>query len=440
MTAKIPQLKTTITEDDINELKLTCGLEIHQQLQGRKLFCNCPTIIRDDKPDFEVKRLLRASSGESGEVDKAAAAEVKKRKCFIYQGYDDTTCIVELDEEPPHDVSEEAVNAALSLSKLFSMNITDQIRFMRKTVVDGSNTSGFQRTALVATDGKLQTRIREQGSDDSAHESGSNSQGSVAGSLEQRSGHGEAGFGTVVGVETICLEEDSAKAITTTDTSKTYNLSRLGIPLIEIATAPDIHHPDTVKEVAEHIGMILRSLDTLKRGLGTIRQDVNISIEKGVRVEIKGAQDLKMIPTLVRNEMLRQHNMLVIFEELKNRNANADNPIRDISDAMKNSSSKVLQSALKKKNGAALAVKLEGYKGITGLEVQQGRRYGSELSDHAKVMGVKGLFHADELPEYGITQEEKQEIFKLLGADPETDNFLLIAAEKEVATRAMKAA
>ncbi|MFP4118674.1 MAG: Glu-tRNA(Gln) amidotransferase subunit GatE [Candidatus Woesearchaeota archaeon] len=405
MTAKTPQLKTTITEDDIKELKFTCGLEIHQQLEGRKLFCHCPTTIRDDQPDFEVKRLLRASAGESGRVDKAAAAETRKKKHYIYQGYNDTTCLVELDEEPPHEVSEKALGSALSLSKLFSMNIADQVRFMRKTVVDGSNTSGFQRTAMVSANGKLKTANDNE-----------------------------------IGVETICLEEDSAKAITATEESKTYNLSRLGIPLIEIATAPDIHHPDIVKEVAEHIGMALRSLDTVKRGLGTIRQDVNISIEKGVRVEIKGAQDLKMLPTLARNEMLRQHNMLLIFKELENRKANANNPIIDITDTVKNSSSKVVQSALKKENGAILAVKLEGYKGVTGLEVQSGRRYGSELSDHAKVMGVKGLFHADELPNYGITEDEKQAIFKALDANPETDNFLLIAAEKKTARRAMEAA
>ncbi|MGM5480821.1 MAG: Glu-tRNA(Gln) amidotransferase subunit GatE [Nanobdellota archaeon] len=405
MIAKTPQLKTTITEDDLNELKLTCGLEIHQQLEGRKLFCHCPTIIRDDKPDFEVKRHLRASAGESGLVDKAAAAETKKKKHFIYQGYNNTTCLVELDEEPPHEVSGKALDSALSLSKLFSMNIVDQVRFMRKTVVNGSNTSGFQRTAMIASDGNLETES-----------------------------------GNKIGVETICLEEDSAKDIATTGKSKTYNLSRLGIPLIEIATAPDIHHPETVKEVAEFIGMALRSLDNVKRGLGTIRQDVNISIEKGVRVEIKGAQDLKMLSALARNEMLRQHNMLQIFKELKNRKANADNPIQDITNTIKNSTSKVIQSALKNENGTVLAVKLEGYAGITGLEVQQGRRYGSELSDHAKVMGVKGLFHADELPNYGITEEEKQAIFQTLDANPATDNFLLIAAEKEVATRAMEAA
>ncbi|MGM5480556.1 MAG: Glu-tRNA(Gln) amidotransferase subunit GatE [Nanobdellota archaeon] len=400
------QLKTTITDQDLNDLKLTCGLEIHQQLECKKLFCNCPTLIRDDDPDFTVKRLLRASAGESGQVDKAASAEMKKKNSILYQGYDDTTCLVELDEEPPHEVNRQALDSALSVSKLFSMNIVDQVRFMRKTVVDGSNTSGFQRTAMISSNGSLQTDN-----------------------------------GAVVGVETICLEEDSAKAVDQKGELKTYNLSRLGIPLIEIATAPDIHHPDTVKETAEHIGMVLRSLDTVKRGLGTIRQDVNISIEKGVRVEIKGAQDLKLLPALARNEMLRQHNLLQIFEELKKRDAKVEQEssafyLNELS-SLKNSSSKVIQSAYKKKNGGVLGAKLNGFSGILGLEIQPGRRYGSELSDHAKTMGVKGLFHSDELPNYGITEDEKHELFKELDCDPDKDAFILIADDKDTARNAL---
>lgn len=423
MTMKTPQLKTTITENDIAGLRLTCGLEIHQQLEGRKLFCECPTNIRDDTPDFRITRLLRASAGESGIIDKAAATEMRKNRTFTYQGYIDSTCLVEMDEEPPHDVSREALDSALSLSKLFSMNIADQIRFMRKTVVDGSNTAGFQRTALIAANGRLKTGKGEQNPEKSDQGSGYSVQGAV------------------VGVKTICLEEDSAKNVTETTGEKTYNLSRLGIPLIEIATAPDIHHPDTVKEVAEHIGMALRSLGTVKRGLGTIRQDVNISIAEGERVEIKGAQDLKTLPTLAKNEMLRQHNMLRIFDELKRRDAHVEKSGTAIYfhelESLTGSSSKVIRSAYEKNNGGVIAAKLEGFSGTLGLEVQPGRRFGSELSDHAKTMGVKGLFHSDELPAYGITEDEKQAVFKELSCNPETDAFVLIADEKTVARKAL---
>ncbi len=397
------KLKTEIKEEDIKELKLKSGIEIHQQLEGKKLFCNCPTKLRDDKPDFIVKRYLRVSAGESGKIDQAALDEAKRQKYFLYQGYEDTTCLVELDEEPPRPLNKEALTASLQTAKLLNMRIVDQVRYMRKIVVNGSNTSGFQRTALIASDGTLETE-----------------------------------YGPVR-IESLCLEEDACKDVEKYSDHTVYNLSRLGIPLIEIATAPDLHTPEMIRDTALQIGMILRSLPNVKRGLGTIRQDVNISIEKGVRVEIKGAQDLKMIPTLAKNEMLRQYNLIEIYEELKKRNAKVETE-KDITQVLKNSESKVIQNALKQKDGKIFAAKLEGFAGITGIEIQPGRRYGTELSDHAKTMGVKGLFHSDELPNYGITEEEKQEIYKELDCNPKKDAFILIADKEQTAKRAIKKA
>ncbi|MCA9477808.1 MAG: Glu-tRNA(Gln) amidotransferase subunit GatE [Nanoarchaeota archaeon] len=394
------QLKQEITETDVKEMGLKCGLEIHQQLEGRKLFSRTPTLLRDDEPDFIIKRFLRASAGESGEVDKAAAAEQKKQKYYVYQAYKDTTGLVELDEEPPAPPSKKAIEAALQVATLLDMHLIDQIRFMRKTVVNGSNTSGFQRTGLVAVNGLLET------------ESGA------------------------VGVESLCLEEDSAKDVNKESDHTVYNLSRLGIPLIEIATGPHIYTPEQAKEVAEHLGMVLRSIDNVKRGLGTIRQDVNVSIATGVRVEIKGAQDLKLIPDLIKNEMLRQHNLLLIFEELKKREASVGT-LDNVTDIIKKSESKVVQRGLEG-DGVALAIALRGFKGLLGQQIQAGRRFGTELSDYAKVMGVKGLFHSDELPNYGITQEEKNLIIRKLNLG-EQDAFILIIERKDIAVRAMEA-
>ncbi|MFP4524315.1 MAG: Glu-tRNA(Gln) amidotransferase subunit GatE [Candidatus Woesearchaeota archaeon] len=401
-----PNLKKELSDDDVKRLGLKSGLEIHQQLEGRKLFCHCPTEIRDDEPDFTVRRYIRASAGESGTIDAAALAEMRKGKYYLYQGYHDTTCLVELDEEPPGPVNPEALYAALQVASVFSMSPVDQARFMRKTVVDGSNTSGFQRTGLIA----------------------------VGGSFELESG-------LRVGVETLCLEEDACKKVKSVEGGEVFNLSRLGIPLLEVATAPDLKSPSQVREAAEHIGMVMRSLPNVKRGLGTIRQDVNVSIADGVRVEIKGAQDLKTMEALVRYEALRQKNMLMIFDELKARNASVKGPKGGVSfeelKSLKSSSSKVIRVALDKEDGVVLGAKLEKFGGLLGLEVQPGRRFGSELSDHAKVMGVKGLFHSDELPKYGITQEEKDAVFKELGADPSEDAFIIIAAEKRVAELAI---
>lgn len=394
------KLKETIEQEDVKNLGLVCGLEIHQQLEGRKLFARTPTLIRDDNAHFQIKRFLRASAGESGIVDKAAAAEQKKQKYYVYEGYFDTTGLVELDEEPPAPPSKKAVRASLQAASLLNMYVIDEVRFMRKIVVNGSNTSGFQRTGLIAVNGEIET---QQGK---------------------------------VGIDSLCLEEDSAKDVEKAQEYTIYNLSRLGIPLIEIATAPDIFYPEQAKEVAEHLGMLLRSLENVKRGLGTIRQDVNVSIQKGKRVEIKGAQDLKMIPELVRQEMLRQYNLLEICSELKKRNAQVGSMI-NVTEQLKASESKVVKRGLEK-DGVALAVALLNYKGLLGAQIQIGRRFGSELSDYAKVMGVKGLFHSDELPNYGITQDEKDAISRELHLGP-NDAFVLIIEQSQIATRAMEA-
>jgi glutamyl-tRNA(Gln) amidotransferase subunit E len=394
-------IKTTLNESELRMLGLKCGLEIHQQLEGKKLFCNCPTTIRDDAADFHITRYLRASAGESGEVDVAALAETKKEKYFIYEGYADTTCLVELDEEPPGPVNQDALTAAIQLAKLCNMHIVDQLRFMRKTVVNGSNTSGFQRTGLVALQGHITTPD-----------------------------------GKTVGITSLGLEEDSCKDVDKSTTFTTYNLSRLGIPLLELATDPDISLPAEAKTVAEHIGMLMRSLPVVKRGLGTIRQDVNVSIAKGERVELKGAQDLKMLPTLLLYESLRQHNLLEIFTELKKRGAKVRKDFQQVT-SLDNSSSNVIRLALAKPDGVVYATALEGFAGLVGVETQPGRRYGSELSDYAKVMGVQGLFHSDELPNYGITQVEKDALFKELSLDSKKDAFILIADSKLVAQRAI---
>src|SRR3989338_8905671 len=263
------------------ESGLKCGIEIHQQLEGKKLFCSCPTTLRDDPPDFTITRKLRATAGESGEIDVAAAQEQTRGKTFIYHGYNDTTCLVETDSEPPHDLNKEALLTALQFSQIAGATVSPVVQVMRKTVVDGSNTSGFQRTALIARNGMLTT-----------------SQGEV-------------------GIINISLEEDSCKIISETAEDKSYSLDRLGIPLIEIGTAPDIKTPEQCQEAAKKIGMLLRSLPGVKRGLGTIRQDVNVSIAGGQRIEIKGAQDLRLLPLLVELEAKRQQELLKIRDELK---------------------------------------------------------------------------------------------------------------------------
>ncbi len=275
-------------EIDYEKLGLKCGLEIHQQLDTKKLFCDCPSLLRQDEPDFIVKRKLHAVAGESGEIDIAAKHEAEKEKNFVYQGYD-TTCLIELDEEPPHEINKESLKIALQVALILNCKVIPLTQIMRKTVIDGSNTSGFQRTVLIAIGGYVNT---EQGK---------------------------------VRIDSICLEEDAARIISRTPQaypekssqkiftkgkeSSIYRLDRLGIPLIEIATAPDIKTPEQAKEVALHIGDILRSCK-VKRGLGTIRQDVNVSIKRGSRVEIKGVQKPGIIIKAINLEIKRQQDLI----------------------------------------------------------------------------------------------------------------------------------
>jgi len=383
------------------ELGLKCGIEIHQQLEGKKLFCSCPTILRDDKPDFIIRRKLRASAGESGEIDIAAQQEQSRSRTFIYQGYDDTTCLVETDSEPPHEINRDAFYTSLQLCKLVNADFSPVIQVMRKTVVDGSNTSGFQRTALIARNGSIKTS------------------------------------GGKVGIVNISLEEDSCKIISEMDDEKTYSLDRLGIPLIEIGTAPDIKTPEQCRETAKKLGMLLRSLPGVKRGLGTIRQDVNVSIKGGERIEIKGAQDLRQLPLLVELEVLRQKELLKIRKELKGLKINKFEII-DLSALLKNSSSKVVKKIIKEK-GKILGIRLDGFKGFIGRELQPDYRLGTEFSGRAKVKaGVSGLFHSDELPKYGISEKEVESINKRLKCS-EKDAFILVAADEARARTALEA-
>jgi len=268
--------------------KIKCGLEIHQQLDTHKLFCNCPSVLRSDKPEFEVSRKLHAVAGEAGEIDIAAQYEAEKQRDFIYQGYD-TTCLVELDEEPPYLVNQEALQIALHVALLLNCEILPIAQIMRKTVIDGSNTSGFQRTVLIARNGFVETE------------------------------HGR------VGIDNISLEEDAARIIGEEEGKKIFRLDRLGIPLVEIGTAPDITSAKQAKEVALHIGDILRSCK-VKRGIGTIRQDINISIEGHPRIEIKGFQEPKMFISVIKNETERQKKNLESKKLLKGevRRANVD--------------------------------------------------------------------------------------------------------------------
>jgi glutamyl-tRNA(Gln) amidotransferase subunit E len=386
---------------DYEELGLVAGLEIHQQLDtSRKLFCECPTERREPAESTRrLTRYLHPTKSELGELDDAALEESRVDREFEYLGFD-TTCLVEEDDEPPSRLSREALDVTMQIATLLDMEVVDQAHVMRKLVIDGSNTSGFQRTTLVAQEGEIST-----------------SEGPVS-------------------VVDLLLEEESAQRVEATETGVQWSLDRLGIPLVEIGTGPDISSPEQAREAAETIGMLLRSTGKVKRGLGTIRQDVNVSIADGARVEIKGVQALDQIDEIVRLEVQRQVELLEIRDKLDARDAAVGEP-QDVSSVFADTDSGVIAGALSA-GGSVGAVRLAGFDGLVGHEIQPDRRLGTELSDHAKRHGAGGVFHTDELPAYGVTEEEVAALREAVDADAD-DAVVLVADDSETVELAIDA-
>ncbi len=381
---------------DYERVGLMVGIEIHQQLDTKhKLFCYCPTTHREvEESNFEFFRYLRLKRSEMGEEDRAAKEEVERSRRFIYKYYD-TTCLVEADEEPPRELNMEALQIAIQIAKMLNMEVADEVHVMRKIVIDGSNTTGFQRTALVAFDGFLEVD------------------------------------GERIGVATLCLEEEACRKVVDGEGYAVYSLDRLGIPLVEIGTRPDIKTPEMAKKVAAKLGMLLRSTGKVKRGLGTIRQDVNISIRDGARVEIKGVQELDILDKIVEYEVVRQLSLLEIREELKRREAEVDERVFDVTEVFRNTKSKIVR------NKTVKAILLRGFAGLVGREIQPGRRLGTEFADIAKTFGLGGIFHTDELPAYGISEDEVRKLREFVGAK-ESDAVVMAAGDAARVERALR--
>ena len=388
--------ETPKIERNWKELGLMMGLEIHQQLNTKhKLFCPCSTELIDDEFDDGIIRNLRPTQSELGQIDRAALQESLRDMTFKYESFNNHTCLVETDDEPPHALNREALDICITIASLLNMRMVDEFHTMRKQVIDGSNTGGFQRTGLAATDGYLDTP-----------------------------------YGRVA-IESLGLEEDAARRIDSDDEFTEFRLDRLGIPLAEITTDPSMHHPDQVREVAYMLGQILRSTN-VKRGLGTIRQDLNISIAEGARVEIKGVQDLDLMAEIVNREVTRQLELIDIKKELLSRDAEVLEEIHDLDELFENTESKILKSAQTIKS-----VVLKGFDGLIGHEVQPGRRFGTEIASYAKKRGVSGIFHSDELPAYGITQEEVDKVNDFLNIGKE-DAFIIVAHDEDIAISALE--
>ncbi len=390
---------------DYEKLGLIVGLEIHQQLATRsKLFCPCPAELTEEEHD-EFERRLRPTRSETGEVDVAALFEWRKGRSYLYEAPHMHSCLVEADEEPPHEINREALVIAMAIAKAFDSHIVDEVHVMRKIVIDGSNTSGFQRTAIVALGGSITVDGKE------------------------------------IPIETIAVEEDAARKIRDEGKRTRFRLDRLGIPLVEISTGPVIRSPEEAARVALAIGRTLRLTGRVKRGLGTIRQDLNVSIRGGAKTEIKGVQRLDLIPRVIEYEVMRQLTLLEVRDELRRRGAKPEDYDRepvDVTDVFRATKSKILKRVISR-GGVVLAVSLPYFHGLLGREVMPGRRVGTEFADYVRFWAdVGGIFHSDELPAYGITQEELDRVYEATGAVKGRDAVVLVAEEESKARRAIE--
>ena len=383
-----------MSEFFIENIGLKVGLEIHQQLAtNKKLFCSCVP-LESDEYTIRFQRKLRAVKSELGEYDPAALFENLKSKTIMYYANPESSCLVEQDEEPPHNLDDGAKNLALIISSALESNIFSEIYPMRKTVIDGSNTTGFQRTMLVSQGGYIDVD------------------------------------GEKIGVQSICLEEDAAKLLGDKGDIREYSLDRLGVPLIEIALEPVEGDSKKIKKIALSLGRLLRSTKKVTRGIGSIRQDVNVSVKDGGGVvEVKGVQQLDQLEKVVEFEAKRQHGLVKIAEKLQNSNfgeISKNNDVFDITNDFKNCESKIIQKSLKD-NSIIKAIRIRNFAGMFGYSPYEGIRLGKEIGQIVKFYGIGGVFHSDELPNYGIEESDVSIVKKILEIN-EADAFLIIAA------------
>ncbi|MFO8017150.1 MAG: Glu-tRNA(Gln) amidotransferase subunit GatE [Promethearchaeia archaeon] len=393
---------------DYEQLGLKCGLEIHQQLNSNtKLFCRCPNELQGTRdPDFTVQRYMRPVLGEMGTYDKAMLTEYEKDMTIVYECYNDLICTYELDETPPFPCNQEAKRIGIEIALLLNAYIIEEMHVCRKNYLDGSVPCGFQRTMILAKDGNIQ--------------------------LEN---------GKKIGIDLVCLEEDAARKIKTENKTNYYRLDRLGIPLVEITTKPDINHPEECRECAERLGLLLWSTN-VKKVLGSIRQDVNVSIKNGTRIEIKGVQKLDWIPLLINHEISRQLGLLEIKKILKEREikpSDINEVEKDLSEALRDTTCQFIKKGIK--SGKKLyGIKFEKFKDIFGKELMPDYRFGTEVSSKVKsISGLQGIIHSDEnLKDYGFSKKDINKIFQELDASKESDCLVLVLGELDNVKKALK--
>jgi len=354
------------TPETYAEWGLKCGLEIHQQLKtSRKLFCRCPVLPYSDHYDAEILRHMRPTLSELGEYDGTALMEFKTRKNIIYQLDNRSVCTYEMDDTPPFELNREALDIALDITLLLNCNVVSELHVARKQYLDGSIPTGFQRTTIVGVEGKI-----------------------------------PVGNHTVRIIQ-LGLEEDACREISDIGHDRVYRTDRLGIPLVETVTYPDMRTPQEAAAAAQVIRYLTRSTGKVRTGIGAARQDVNVSVTGGLRVEIKGVPKIRMIPRLVHNEALRQRGLLEIREELKRRGITPETfrcSAKEVTDQVKGTAFGPINQAVSR-GWQVIAVVLKGFAGILNHPTQPGTIFAKEIIDRVRVIACldtfPNLIHSD---------------------------------------------
>jgi glutamyl-tRNA(Gln) amidotransferase subunit E len=388
--SSLPGLDPTgqILELDYASLGLKCGIEVHYQLATRqKLFCHCPVGLYSERVDAEVLRHMRPTPSEMGEYDPCALMEYKTRKEIIYLLNKESACTYETDDTPPFPINREAVDFATEVAMLFDCTIVDELHIARKQYLDGSIPTGFQRTALLAVDGKLPYRGRE------------------------------------IAIHQVTLEEDACREVADRGHMIWFRTDRLGIPIVEIITQPQLRHPFEAAEVSRLIARTLQLSGKVRRGIGSVRQDLNISIHGGSRVEIKGVPRIAMIPRLVSYEVYRQMKLLEIRDWLRRRNI-TDSSVVHQTIELPGSRIRFQTRQLAEAHAQGqrvTALRISGIEKLMNMPVQPGRTFAHEISGRVRVIAclddIPNFFHAEEDGEFACHPADRSGLLAITNAD-----------------------
>jgi glutamyl-tRNA(Gln) amidotransferase subunit E len=406
-----------MTEADYAEVGFRSGLEIHQQLlTAKKLFCRCPAGRYSEKYDAEILRHMRPTLSELGEYDGTALMEFKTKKEIIYRINRETVCTYEMDDTPPFMMDEPALDIALGVAMLYRLNLVDELHIARKQYLDGSIPTGFQRTTIVGVNGAIPFGGRE------------------------------------ISIVQLGLEEDACREVSDVGHRRVYLTDRLGMPLIETVTGPDMRTPQEVAAVAQVLRRLVRSTGQVRTGMGAAREDVNVSVRGGTRIEIKGVPRIPRIPLLTYHEAMRQWNLLRLREELRGRGITPEtfkSDAEDVTRLLVKTSYEPVRDALGA-GAVAAAVALRGFRDLLSWQTQTNTRFSREISDRVRVVAcltkLPNIIHSDSLSET-LSSSRWESVRKAVRATAD-DTVVVVwgpagdvkTAVQEIAIRAREAA